>query len=95
MMALEPDISLVRDPATVWVSISTGVLLMHVDSGSYFTLVGTGPRIWELLEQPNRPEAIIDAILAEFEVDELTGREETLTYLRELMDARLVLPVTG
>ena len=95
MLALEPDISLVRDPATVSVNISTGVLLMHVDNGCYFTLVGTGPRIWELLERPNRPEVIVDAILAEFEVDELTGREETLTYLRELRDAGLVMAVTG
>lgn len=84
-----------RSHDTVFVDWSDGVLVMSFKTGRYFGMRGTGPRIWELLEYPIQPEAIVDAILAEFDVDELTGREETLTYLRELMDAGLVLPVTG
>ena len=95
MTELDLSVPLQRSPNTVSVVMGETLVAMDMDAGQYFTLVGTGPRIWELLERPNRPEVIVDAILAEFDVDELTGREETLTYLRELMEAGLVLPVTG
>ena len=94
MMEFQLDTPLVRDHNTVSVSVSGGILLMNIKSGCYFTLVGTGPRIWELLEQPSRPDAIVEAILAEFEVDAVTGREETLAYIRKLMEAGLVLPAS-
>lgn len=93
MMEFKPYTLLVRDSGTVSVTINNEVLLMHVDSGCYFTLLGTGPRIWELLERPSQPDGIVDAIQSEFEVDEVTGREETLAYLSELLEAGLVHPV--
>ena len=95
MTELDLSVPLQRSPNTVSVVMGETLVAMDMDAGQYFTLVGTGPRIWELLERPCRPETIVDAILAEFEVDELTGREETLTYLCKLIDAGLVLPVTG
>ena len=95
MISFDPGTLLRRGSNTVSVVMGATLVAMNIDAGIYFTLTGTGPRIWELLEQPIQPDAIVEAIVAEFEVDELTSREETLTYLRELMDAGLVLPVTG
>lgn len=95
MIELDLSVPLQRSPNTVSVIMGETLVAMDMNAGKYFTLVGTGPRIWELLERPNRPEVIVDVILAEFVVDEHTGREETLSYLHKLIDAGLVLPVTG
>jgi hypothetical protein len=95
MTELELNAPLLRSSNTVSVVMGENLVAMDIKAGLYFTLVGTGPRIWELLEQPSRPDAIVEAILAEFEVDEATGREETLAYIRKLMEAGLVLPASG
>ena len=93
MTELDLSVPLQRSPNTVSVLIGETVVAVSIDAGLYFNLVGTGTRIWELLEQPIQPIAVMDVILAEFEVDELTGREETLAYLSELVEAGLVHPV--
>jgi hypothetical protein len=97
MTELDLDLNapLQRCSNTVSVVMGETLVAMDMKAGLYFTLVGTGPRIWELLEQPSRPDAIVDAILAEFEVDAVTGRDETLAYIRKLLEAGLVLPVSG
>lgn len=47
-------------------------------------------RIWRLLGEGVREEAIVSALCAEFEVDEAKARRDTAAFLSKLKDMRLV-----
>ena len=82
-----------RSPAVVGTMMGDELVTVHAETGRYFGLAGTGPRLWELLEQPATVERLVDAIVAEYAVDEKTCREETINYIRQLLEAGLVRPI--
>jgi Coenzyme PQQ synthesis protein D (PqqD) len=53
-------------------------------------LNATGARIWKALEQRLEPPQIVDALVAEFEVDEATARSEVDRALSDLRARGLV-----
>ena len=49
-----------------------------------------GARIWELLQEPTALDTVLQAVLAEFEVDEATARVDLLALVDALLEQRLV-----
>jgi hypothetical protein len=66
------------------------LLMLDVEHGKYFGLNGTGPRIWELLEQPISEEELIDALLAEYEVTREVCATEVAAFLDGLRQRHLL-----
>ncbi len=50
-----------------------------------------GAFIWHCLEKPTTEEAIVSAILGEFEVDEITARADVMEYVPKLRELGAVL----
>lgn len=46
------------------------IVIMRLDTGEFFSLSGTSPSIWRLIDGERDRPALIDALLAEFEADE-------------------------
>lgn len=60
------------------------LLMMSVRQGRYYGLNGAGPRIWELLAEPTTAEALVAALLEEFEVEPAACAAEVAAFLDEL-----------
>jgi hypothetical protein len=66
------------------------VAILDLERSIYFGLDPVGARIWELLQQPTALAAVLQAVLAEFEVDEATARVDLLALVDALLEQRLV-----
>jgi hypothetical protein len=65
-------------------------VLLDLKSERYFGLDECGTRIWALLIELKRPEAVIERMMAEFDVDEDTLRADVAELLGRLLDGGLI-----
>lgn len=54
------------------------------DSNGMFLLTKLGAFIWDMIPQVEDPEEIVQAVLAEYEVDEQTARSDIAEFLDKL-----------
>jgi hypothetical protein len=54
------------------------------DTNGMFILTEMGAFLWDLLPQAQGPEDLVQAVLAEYEVDEQTAREDIDAFLEKL-----------
>jgi len=66
------------------------VLLLHIDAEKYYNMDAVGSRIWQLLEQPFKVDALCNQLAAEYQVDSATCQGDVLEFLQTLSDAKLV-----
>jgi hypothetical protein len=66
------------------------VVILDLDSSLYYSLDPVGARIFELLQQPARLDAVLEAMVSEFDVDRQTARTDLLTLVDALVAQKLV-----
>lgn len=65
-------------------------VLLDLRSESYFGLNEVGARVWQLLQERSDPKAVLDALSAEYEVDEGTLANDLVELITDMADAGLV-----
>jgi hypothetical protein len=66
------------------------LVVLDLDSSLYFALDPVGARIFELVQTPTPLEAVLDQVVAEFEVDAAVARADLLSLVASLVEERLV-----
>ncbi len=66
------------------------IVMMHPESGKYFALNPVASRIWELLETPHNLNELVEKLLREFDVSRETCNNEVSTFLKEIIEKKLV-----
>ena len=66
------------------------MVILDLDSSLYYSLEPVGARIFELIQQPTRLDAVLDTMIAEFEVDVETARADLLALVGTLVTRKLV-----
>lgn len=84
------DTMLVQVEDILTTPLDDELALLNLDTGKYYGMDSVSSRIWELIEQPQAVSALCEQLLSEFEVDEITCRQEVLHFLQELANANLV-----
>lgn len=69
------------------------LLMMSVERGVYHGLNGVGARIWELLAAPITEAALVDSLLAEYEVERETCVTQVAAFLTGLRERGLLADV--
>jgi hypothetical protein len=69
-----------------WLAAKVGdeLVMMSAAHGNYIGLSSVGARIWELIETPRTVDSLCDALVAEYDIDRATCREEVDTFLATL-----------
>jgi hypothetical protein len=75
-----------RDPDVISAEVDGEPRLLHLRSWTYVALNPVGERIWALLAEPADEEALVRALLAEFEGDEPRIRADVDAFLKRLRD---------
>ena len=78
-------------PEALVATLSDGAVLLNLQTKRYFSLNGTGTRIWELVQQSADEESMVATMVREYEVDEATAGAEVRRILDELMEAQLIV----
>lgn len=68
------------------------IALLHMKTGKYYSLKGTGVRMWELLQIHKETEKVFSCILDEYNVSEKNLRRDFDHLLEQLKSAQLVIP---
>lgn len=81
---------LVRDPNHVSGELDGETVLMGVAQGKYYHLEGVAQRIWEMLKAPTQVSVLVEALMAEFEVNQADCESGVLEFLDQLHNEGLV-----
>lgn len=88
--ALLPTTTVTRSPDQVSGDLDGRVVLLSIENGEYYNMNEVGTRVWELLERPHTVSALIEALLAEFEVEPATCEREVMEFLTQLQKDKLL-----
>lgn len=59
-------------------------MMMSVAHGKYYALEAVAQRIWDLLEEPATVDALVDALVAEYDVPRAQCAADVATFLTDL-----------
>lgn len=79
-----------QNPDQVAAEADGEVLMMHIESGTYYGLNDVGSFIWKQLTAPRTVQEVCAAIQSEFEVDASRCTEDALTFLQGMVEDGLV-----
>jgi len=65
-------------------------VMLNIDDGKYFGMDSIGSRIWELIERQHSVRDVVRLLQKDYEVDEKTCQDDTLTFLSILHTKGLV-----
>lgn len=71
--------------------VGQDLIMMSLETGQYHSLIGVGPRIWELLAEPTTEDAIVSQLQAIYDVPPDVCASEVSTFLAELRKRGLVV----
>ncbi|MBX2999489.1 MAG: PqqD family protein [Caldilineaceae bacterium] len=90
MTTITTDSRVVRASELLVANLDHETILLGVDQGAYYGLVGSAQRIWQQMERPRRVSEIIAALTARYEIDEEICQRETCAFLAQLADEGLI-----
>jgi hypothetical protein len=70
--------------------LGDNLLMMSLERGQYFSLNAVGTRIWELLEKPTTDAALLNRLIAEYDVPEEVCAEQLAVFLTRLQERGLL-----
>lgn len=79
-----------RNPDLIGATIDDELVMMSIEHGQYYGLGGVGPRVWELIEQPQTMAQLVDTILEEFEVEREVCEKDLTEFLAQMEQLGLV-----
>lgn len=79
-----------RAPSALWTELDGQFLLMNIENGAYFEVVGIGSAIWHLLETPRSEAEIVDHVTQRYRVDRDTCARDVRAFLDRLQAVSLI-----
>jgi len=70
--------------------LSGDVVILHLKDGIYYELNETGARIWELIQQPCSLGTVLDALVADYEVDQQQCEADLLALIEDMVGRGLI-----
>jgi len=89
-LPIDETILLKRTPDVLDAPVEDRMLILSVESGSYFDFSPVTGRIWQLLEVPRSVTDLVGLLLAEYDVEAEVCRAEVRHVMDELVKAGLV-----
>ncbi len=83
-----------RNPELVSTDVDGEKVMMSIENGEYFGLDSVGSRIWELIENPIKVEELVNLLIDEFDVSKEKCEIDTIEFLNELMEKKLLIIVS-
>ncbi len=82
----------INTPQIVHHTIEQEIIIIDFETGSYFSLTGTGVTVWECLAQVASLDDIVDALMAQYAGDRAEIRRDAEQFLNELEREALIVP---
>ena len=70
--------------------IDDSIVILSLEAGRYYTFTSSGSAIWELLDQPQSVESLVEALVGRFEVSPDHCAASVTAFLETLNQKDLV-----
>lgn len=70
--------------------IQNETVVLDLQRGEYHGLEGVGPRIWEIIQTPQKISAVRDVILSEYDVSAAECEKDLLGVLTDMQSRGLI-----
>ncbi|MBI9014114.1 MAG: PqqD family protein [Clostridiales bacterium] len=67
--------------------------MLNIETGRYHVLDSVGKDVWNLIENPVTVESIVAELVKEYDVDELTCKNDVEVFIDLMLEKQLVLEV--
>jgi hypothetical protein len=71
-------------------SLGGETIVLSLPTSRYYSITGVGTRILELLREETSIEHVVDAVVAEYEVDPADARRDIEAFIQRLQRAELL-----
>ena len=78
------DAVIAREDTALSSQVEDRVMIMNIDSGTYYEIDKSAARIWDLLEQPKSFGELCDALCAAYEVERAQCGSDTSRFVEEM-----------
>jgi hypothetical protein len=89
--SLSDETIVVASPDQVSAEVAGDPVILGLRDGRYYGLSGAGSRLWQLVAEPRSITEIVDLLVAEYDVDRATCRDDVLRLVDDLARRRLVI----
>lgn len=76
----------------VWKEIGQQVVVLHFDSGAYWTLNDTGSLIWKSIVAGKAVDEITDRVATEYDISRDAAQADVQSFLQNCLDKKMLLP---
>jgi hypothetical protein len=77
--------------SVVFRELDSEAIILNLETGTYFGLDGVGTQIWQRLERQESIDAVVAALVAEFDVESDRARADVLGLIGQLIHHGLML----
>lgn len=88
--SLKETQKLKRSPSVAAKHIEDESVLLHLETGNYYTLNSTAQAIWSYCGEPRSFLEIIDFITSEYQISKQTADQELRLHIQELLKERIL-----
>ncbi len=74
----------------VWKEVGDKIVVLHLDSGHYYSLNTTGSFIWKSIMDGQSPQQIAMGLCDAFEIDEKTAKKDTDETIHDLLNRKFI-----
>ena len=79
-----------RDPEIISAEADEDLVMVSVATGYYYGLSDVAREIWDAIGRPKKISDLIDDLIANYQVDLISCKEQTLSFLEALLDEGLL-----
>ncbi|EMA07069.1 Coenzyme PQQ synthesis protein D (PqqD) [Haloarcula vallismortis] len=90
MVAIDSGSAVVATDDCVTTTIDGEVVLLNNKTGRYQGLLGAGPDIWDLIQEPTEPADIVSALVEEYDIDRDRAANDVEQFLETLAAEQLI-----
>jgi len=92
---MQRDVVLTLSPDVIVRELAGESVVLDLSSGRYFGLNAVGTRVWQLIQEGQPVEGLIEAVTAEYDADAGDVERDVIALLEDLKARGLVLEPPG
>ena len=79
-----------RDPEVIAAEADQDLIMVSVSTGNYYGVSDVAREIWDAIEHPKRISELVGDLIASYQIDSSLCEEQTLSFLKVLLDEGLL-----
>lgn len=90
MSTLSPSTTVKKSSVQVSTLVEGETIVLHLESGTYFSLNEVGAVVWAALDEPRTLRDLSVRVMAEYEVDEARCATDIQSLVEKLLDEKMI-----